>query len=220
MAVVQQVPSVQNKPAAHSDAFAHPAPLGFSPQEYVWFMRLHFEPAMQSVVTVAGAHVVLQALLPQRNSPHDCSVPGTHMPCPLQRPALRSVEVPDEHMAMVHAVLAPHLPQPPLPSHWPLVPQVLAVVAAQSPARSPVPAGTFAHVPTEPEPLQARQVPTHASLQQTPSAQNALAQSAAAVQLAPSPLVPHRPPLQLLPTEHSAVIEHESMQEVPLTLQR
>jgi hypothetical protein len=76
----------------------------------------------------------------------------------------------------VHA--APTAPgHMPLPSHMSL--------HGGAPLGSFCPAGTFAHVPTEPAILQAMQVDEQAELQQTPSAQNPDAHSAFVVQMVP-----------------------------------
>lgn len=141
------------------------------------------------------------------------------MPWPLQNPALLSVAPPEGHIATVHMVLALHWLQPPLPSHWPFVPHKVAAVEAQSPAKSALPAGTLEQVPADPERLQATQVPLHSVSQHTPSTQNVLAQSAAAVQEAPMPLVPQRPSVHALPATHSVLFWQESMHAVPAALQ-
>lgn len=91
-------------------------------------------------------------------------------------------------------------------------------MAAQLPAKSVLPEGTFEHVPAEPERLQARHVPVQSVSQQTPSMQKVLAQSAAVVHEPPKPLVPQRPSTHVLPATHSAFPWHESMQEVPAAL--
>ena len=216
----QQVPSTHVKPAAHSVVAEQPEPLGFRPHEKLDPNATQFTPALQSADWVSGVHVDLHVALEelQRKSPHDCELPIKHMPWPLQKPALLSSLPPAGHMATVHIVLGLHRLQPPAPSHWPFVPHDVAGEDAQSPAKSALPAATFEQVPAEPERLHARHVPLHSVSQHTPSMQKVLAQSAAAVQVAPNPLVPQRPSTHIFPATHSVVSWHESMHAVPAAL--
>jgi hypothetical protein len=72
------------------------------------------------------------------------------------------------------------LRQAPAPSHFPSSPQLLAREGGQSDAaRGSEPAALATQVPSEPVRAQVRQPPPQDSLQQNPSTQKLLAQSAA-----------------------------------------
>ena len=75
-------------------------------------------------------------------------------------------------------VPAGNLSQAPVPSHMPVEPQVDAASTGHW-SRGSVPSCALTQVPTVPWSAHVTHVPVHALLQQTPSAQKPLAQSAA-----------------------------------------
>lgn len=119
---------------------------------------------MQSVVAGAGA---------------------THMPVPLHDLASTSVVMP-MHVVAAQIVADDQSAQAP-PWQVPLVPQVLVAVVAHRP-RGFIPLVAVLHVPFAvllSAAEQAMQVPVHAVLQQTPSAQKPLAHWSTAVHAVP-----------------------------------
>src|SRR5689334_7490891 len=93
---------------------------------------------------------------------------ATHEPAPLH--IFGPVSVAPVQVAAPHEVFAAKSLHAPLPSQPPTRPQVVAAWAGHSFFGS-LPSPTIVQVPTEPGRLQEEQVPAHAVLQQTPSAQ-------------------------------------------------
>jgi hypothetical protein len=108
--------------------------------------------------------------------------PTLHAPEPLHVDAACAVAV--EQLAARHTVPATCLRQAPAPSQKPSSPQVDGSVAEHS-ARGSVPASAALHVPRLFVAAQVWQLPVQAVLQQTPSTQKPLAQSAVAAQAVP-----------------------------------
>ena len=90
--------------------------------------------------------------------------------------------------------------QPPVPSHPPARPQLLAASARHC-LRGSWPVGTSVQVPSFPATLQARQVSPHGLLQQKPSTQYPLMHCKAAEQALPGP----RLTAQRLPSQKNPV---------------
>ena len=80
-----------------------------------------------------------------------------------------------------------------MPSHAPVVPQVLGGWTAHMPCGSGLLVSTGQHVPSRPGWLHVRQAPVHATLQHSPSAQNPDAHSLPLLQTAPRGLGPQLP---------------------------
>jgi hypothetical protein len=116
-AVLQQTPWVQ-LPLAHSMPPEHCAPGGLRPQDPF----VHTLPAEQSASAV---QVALQTAVPHLYGMHDIEAGVTQLPAPSQAaPGTRVVD-PAAQLGGLHAVPAAYFWQPP-PSHFPLVPQVVA----------------------------------------------------------------------------------------------
>src|SRR5882672_3350531 len=90
---------------------------------------------------------------------------------PLQERTCVSVEELAGQDAAWQAVPAAYTRQAPLPSQAPSVPQLAAPWSTQRPRASAPPAATLEQRPSVPESTHERQVPAHASSQQTPWAQ-------------------------------------------------
>lgn len=104
---------------------------------------------------------------------HETFAGTLHEPEPEQLPS--SVSLPPVHEAVPHVVLAGQSAQAP-PVHVPVVPHDVEAVVAHEPWGL-VPSGALLHVPSAPTlsaAVHAWQLPVHAVLQQTPSAQNPL----------------------------------------------
>jgi hypothetical protein len=184
---LQQTPSAQN-PDAHSAPFLHVAPLSFSPQ----LPATHFVPAQSE----SDAQVAKQAFVAGLHwkGAQTVAGPALHRPLPSQTlpPA---TDAPSQAPAW-HTAPTAYLRQAPAPSQVPSSPQVETSLFGHSLAdRGEAPEATSVHVPGEPGALQVLHVSPQATLQQTPSAQKPLAQSAAhahdwpfGLRAAPAPL--------------------------------
>ena len=168
-AVSQQYPSTQF-PFAHCRASAHALPLACAAL-HVRAVVSHQYPLTQSPsVTHAAPH----AFPEQTYGAHGDDAPEMHDPDPLHA---CPVCVPLAHVVEPHAVPAGHCAQAPAPLHVPLVPQLVAACATQSPSGL-VPVATARHLPSA-APLtppcllllHAMHVPAHAVSQQYPSTQ-------------------------------------------------
>ncbi len=109
-----------------------------------------------------------------------------------------------------------YLWQPPEPSQVPSVLQDDACLSTQTPCGSPAPIGTGAHVPSDVDRAQLRQLPVQAVAQQTPSAQNPLPHSVPAEHGWPSALGPQLPFTQVWPATQSASLAQWLTHAVPL----
>jgi hypothetical protein len=168
---LQQTPSAQ-KPDAQSAAAVHCAPFIFLPQLPAthccvlthWLDCVH--DSKHAPLTESheyGAQIVVGPGR-QRPAPSHANAPVTASPS--QVPALQ----------IVPATWRRHAPAP---SHLPSKPHVEAAAALHVVAsRGSAPATSAVHVPTEPTALQVLQPSLQAVLQQTPSVQWPLAQSA------------------------------------------
>jgi hypothetical protein len=104
------------------------------------------------------------------------------------------------------------LRQLPVPSHRPSVPHEVAPSSAQVTRGSAEPAGTRVQRPSDDGSEQLRHGPEHASLQQTPSTQKLLAQSADTVHGCPIALGPQLPFTHECPATQSSSLVHLLMQ--------
>jgi hypothetical protein len=119
-----------------------------------------------------------------------------------------------EQAAALHGVPAAYLLQPPSPLQRPLCPQESCGSLRHCACGSGRPAGTTAHSPALPGRAQATQAPVQATLQQTPSAQNPEAQSAAVAHIAPRGRLSHAVPLQHRPRTQRLVVHSLSQAHV------
>ena len=90
-----------------------------------------------------------------------------------------------------------------MPSHAPVVPQVLGGWTAHMPCGSGLLVSMGQQVPSRPGWLQVRQAPVHATLQHSPSAQNPDAHSLPLLQTAPRGLGPQLPETHWTPLTQS-----------------
>jgi hypothetical protein len=176
-AVPQQTPCSQ-KLELHSAALPQVAPIGFLPQ-------LPVTQLFGGRQSRSAAQIVLHfPSLPHMNGAHVWSAVATQVPSPSQRDAETSVD--PVHPCCLHTVPDEYLRQAPVPSQTPSLSQLVAPRSSHS-SRGSVPTSAGTQVPTLPCAAQVRQMSVQAALQQTPSAQNPLAQVAPAVQGEPSP---------------------------------
>jgi hypothetical protein len=174
--VPQQIPWAQ-KPELHSAALPQVAPTGFLPQ-------LPLRQLLGGRQSLSLAQICRHLpSVPHMNGAHDCPGVVTQVPVPSQRNAVVSVE--PSQPACLHIVPVEYFWQAPAPSQTPLVPQLAAPWSEQS-LRGLVPTSAGRQFPTAPGAAQLKQVSVQARLQQTPSAQNPLAQSAGIAQAWPS----------------------------------
>src|SRR5687767_3555403 len=102
--------------------------------------------------------------------------PATHEPVPLQVDAV--VRKPASQLCAAQIVVGPYLRQPPLPLQVPSLPQLVGPSSLHVFFGSWPPAWTAVQAPSVPGRLHEKQLPPHAPLQHTPSAQKLLAHSA------------------------------------------
>ena len=136
------------------------------------------------------------------------------VPAPSHAPT--GVDIDPLHEAAPQAVPAAIMPQAPVPSQVPLVPQ--GGLGWQLPWGSAAPAGTGVQAPALPVTLHDRQFVQLGDEQQTPSTQLPLSHSAAAAQICPRRFFPHEPLLQTLGAAQSASPVQAALQAVPLQL--
>jgi hypothetical protein len=108
-----------------------------------------------------------------------------------------------------------YLRQPPAPSQTPSVAQVATPWSTQVPRGSVEPDDTGAQRPIDDGSAHDRQAPAHASAQQTPSTQKALAHSVPCAQVWPLSLRPQLPATQACPAWQSASVVHFVLQAPP-----
>ena len=191
-ALLQQTPSTQ-LPLEQSAPLPHLPP----------FSRLPQEPALQ---TVPPAHWVSLPQVPRQLLPlqplkgAQLRVPDAGQVPLLHLAAIVPTLLAASHLAPRQVVLLSYLAQAPLPSHLPLVPQVLAAWTGQPESATPAAVGT--HLPRVAGFEQLWQAPVQALSQQTPSTQKALSHSEFMVQVWPGPNLPQLPARQVLPATH------------------
>lgn len=141
--------------------------------------QLPFAHLMPGAQSASDAQRVTQALVEvsQPNGAQIFTAPATQLPAPSQ------VRIPPTeaplHVPGWQTVPATYARQPPFPSHAPSSPQVDTALLAQTPGeRGGSPAATKLQVPGAAIVLHDLQVSVQAVLQQTPSTQNPLVQSA------------------------------------------
>jgi len=118
------------------------------------------------------------------NGAHTVVAPFRQAPSPLQ--TLVPTIAPMLQVPGWHTVPRVRLRHFPAPSQVPSRPQLLAGSALHWPgSRGFTPAGVIVHVPSEVGSAQVMHMPPHALLQQTPSTQKPLLQSAAQEQVSP-----------------------------------
>jgi hypothetical protein len=137
------------------------------------------------------------------------------VPVPLQVRAGENVE--PTQVAVAQTVPVAYRRQPPLPSHMPSVPQLVAPLSAHW-FRGSAPTGTGVQVPAVPVSAHDRQVPVQLELQQTPCWQSPDAHSVPPAQVTPSGFFVHWPALQMLGAMQSVFVE-QVVGQVPLALQ-
>jgi hypothetical protein len=150
----------------------------------------HAIPTSQSALVV---HVVAQAPFAQRNGLQFWMPGGLQVPSPSHVPAVFR-RLP-EQVGALQTVSRAYFWQPPRPSHSPFWPHIDAPLSVQILRVSTASASRGQQVPSRPIRLQERHGPLQATLQQTPSAQKPLGQSAGVVQGRPSPGMPPPPPM-------------------------
>jgi hypothetical protein len=163
-AVAQQTPSAQ-KVDRQSPFLVQAAPFAAAP---VQAPATHVLPATQSVPRV---HEVLHAVPDaQMYGAQLVGVGLLHAPRPSQRVSMRTPELHD----VPHTVVLEYREHAPLPSHEPVVPQLVAPASAHSLSGS-APVAIMPHTPSVPPPflavVQATHLPPHAVSQHTPSVQ-------------------------------------------------
>jgi hypothetical protein len=177
-ATLQQTPSAQ-KPEAQSSFVLQTAPRGLGPQ----LPATHFTPPAQSL---SLAHVAKHwpFEVSQPKGAHTVAGPGRHRPSP-SHTSTPVTDAPSQAPG-AHTVPARCLRQAPAPLHVPSRPHTVASVVGHIEAtRGAMPFGTKLQIPGEPGALQVLQVSPHAALQQMPSTQKPLWQSAAHPQACP-----------------------------------
>jgi hypothetical protein len=187
--VLQQTPSVQN-PDAHSESFEHWAARGLGPQ-------LPLTQRTPETQSASDRQVTTQARVEgsQSNGAQIVAGPGLQRPFPSH--TLTSTTDATSHAPGLQTAPAMWLRQAPFPSQVPSSPHVETSAAGQSLAsRGAPPAGTKLHSPDDPWTSHALQLSVQEVLQQTPSTQKPLWQSAAQPQAAPFILVPLPPSLE------------------------
>ena len=148
--------------------------------------------------------LALQVLPEQAYGEQGTGAPTEQVPEPSQ--TLIGTSLPPEQLPGRHSVPEAYLAQPPRPLQAPLRPQLSRGCIAQTAWGSGLPAGAGVHSPMVPTWLQLTQGPVQERLQQTPSAQNSLAHSAAAPHTAPRGFLPQELSLQSRPS-HCALVE-------------
>jgi hypothetical protein len=171
-ATLQQTPSAQ-KPEAQSPFALQTAPRGLGPQ----LPATHLTPPAQSLsLEHVAKHWPVFASHPK--GAHTVAGPGRQRPSPSQT----STPVTDapSHEPAAHTVPARCLRQAPAPLQVPSRPHdVAAAVGHMVGVRGTPPMGTKLQTPGEPGALHVLHVSPHEELQQTPSTQKPLWQSAA-----------------------------------------
>jgi hypothetical protein len=150
-------------PVLHSKSLAQVAPMGTFPQ--LPFMQVLGARQSASVVQV----VLHWPEAPQVNGAQDWLCAAIQTPCPSQRCA--EVSVDPVQPAGWQMTPAEYFSQTPVPSQTPSVPHATTPWSSQL-WRGSVPTSAGMHVPKLSGLAQVRQIPSQASLQQTPSAQN------------------------------------------------
>jgi hypothetical protein len=190
LALLQQKPSVQDRPVEHWSLVAQGAPAGFLPHT----LPTQVLGATQSALVW---QVSRQAVPSHMNGEQGRVVPPTlHRPLPLQVFASVSVEPAAGHMGGAHWVPATCLRHAPAPSHLPSLPQVEAGDTPHVPLGSVAPAPTGEQVPSVADSRHETHGPSHAVLQQTLSRgehTRPAPHSAVALHCAPLGLRPHDP---------------------------
>ena len=115
-------------------------------------------------------------------------------------------------VSSAHSVPTGQLWQPPLPSHLPLVEQLLCGISLHMLRGSAVPAAIGVQRPIVAARLQLRHAPVHAWSQQTPSTQWLCWHSASAVHDWPSCFGPQVLLTQAMPVSQSALVAHVLVQ--------
>jgi hypothetical protein len=136
--------------------------------------------------------------------PQDCVVDGRQVPFPSQVRGSVAVVEPIGHDGGAHWVPAACSWQPPPPLQKPVFPQVAAGSALHCPLGSVSPAAIGLQVPRLPTSAHDMQLVLQALVQQTPSAQNPLWQSAGPTQGAPGGRRPHELLIQTFGDAQSA----------------
>jgi len=136
--------------------------------------------------------------------PHDCVIDGRQVPLPSQVRGSVAVVEPFGHDGGAHWVPAACSWQPPPPLQKPVFPHVAAASALHCPLGSVSPAAIGLQVPRLPTSAHDMQLVLQAVVQQTPSAQSALWQSAGPAQGAPGGRRPHELLMQTFGDAQSA----------------
>jgi hypothetical protein len=160
-AVAQHTPCAQT-PVLHWSSLEQTAPIGTFPQ-------LPFMQVLGATQSTSVVQVVLHRPDPQINGAQGWLWAAWQMPRPSQRCAKVSVD--PVHPALWQITPAEYFSQAPVPSHSPSVPHPATPWSSQL-SRGSVPMSAGIQVPELSALAQVRQTPPHASLQQTPSAQN------------------------------------------------
>ena len=161
-AVAQQTACAQ-MPVLHSTSLVQVAPMGTFPQ-------LPFRQVLGARQSASVVQVVLHwPEAPQVKGAQDWLCAAIQTPCPSQRCA--EVSVDPVQPADWQMTPAAYFSQAPVPSQTPSVPHAATPCSSQF-WRGSVPTSAGMHVPKLSGLAQLRQIPSQASLQQTPSAQN------------------------------------------------
>lgn len=191
--LLQQTPSAQC-PEAHCPWFIQAAPFGLRPQLPATHLVLGAQSESEAQVTTQALVLLSQLKGEQMRDGPEVQFPApsqARMPpidAPLQVPAWQTVP-------------SSYVRQPPLPSQVPSSPQDDAGLCGQTLATlGATPAATNEQTPGAEGLLQDLQLSVHALLQQTPSTQKLLVQSAAQPQAVPFVLCAPPSPHDTLPS--------------------
>jgi hypothetical protein len=160
---VAQHTSCAQMPVLHSASLAQVAPMGTFPQ--LPFMQVLGARQSASLVQV----VLHRPEAPQVNGAQGWLCAAAQTPCPSQRCAKVSVE--PVQPAGWQMTPAEYFSQAPVPSQTPSLPHAATPWSSQL-WRGSVPTSAGIHLPRLSGLAQVRQMPSQASLQHTPSAQN------------------------------------------------
>jgi hypothetical protein len=133
-------------PDTHSVLSPQACPFGLSPHRPAALQTLG---ETQSATVVAAVQLVLQAVAPHLNEPHDAGAGTVQAPAPSHVEAAVAMFVARLQLGPLHTVPFAYFWHTPA-WHLPVVPQVAWPMSLHTPAGSALPVGTFVQLPTVP----------------------------------------------------------------------
>jgi hypothetical protein len=204
LALLQQTPSVQKRPAPHWSVAEQAAPAAFLPQT----LPTQVLGATQSAF---DTQVSRHACAPSQVKGAQAWAPPPTLQAPAPLHVLPSVRVdePAGHEAAAHGVLAGYFVQAPAPLHLPSLPHVAGAETPHWPEGSALPAAMGEHLPFVAGSLHETQGPLQAVSQQTFSAEQTVERhSVPTLHGDPAERRPHEPLMQTLLPAQSALEVH------------